>query len=175
MKSLSAAIRLCLCSTLLAVSACSQNMSDLHAFIDQTKASNVGSVKPVPQFQPYESFTYSAAGLRDPFVDDINIDKDRHPGNNRINPDSSRPREELENFPLDTLSMVGTIKQKNTLWALIKDPQGIVHRVKVGNYMGKNDGHIVSINDSSIHLVEIVPDGIGGYIERDAAITIGGK
>lgn len=175
MKPLSTAIRLCLYSTLLVLSACSRNMSDLHAFIAQTKSSNVGSVKPIPQFQPYESFTYSAAGLRDPFVDDINIDKARHTSNNRINPDSNRPQEELENFPLDTLSMVGTIKQKDTLWGLIKDPQNVVHRVQVGNYMGKNDGHIVSIDDSSIHLVEIVPDGLGGYIERDASIAIGGK
>jgi len=172
-------IRLCLscilgCS-LLTLSACSQDISDLQTFIEQTKSSNVGSVKPIPQFQPYESFSYSAADLRDPFVADIDLDKDKQTTSSLINPDSSRPREELENFPLDTLSMVGTLEQKNTLWGLIKDPQNVVHRVQTGNYMGKNEGRVVTIDDSSIHLVEIIPDGVGGYIERDASIAIGEK
>jgi type IV pilus assembly protein PilP len=67
------------------------------------------------------------------------------------------------------------MEQKKNLWGLIKDPQGIVHRVQVGNYIGQNEGRITQITDTDIRLNEIVPDGIGGYIERDASIAIGTK
>ncbi len=174
MKLSASTIKLVIFGSLFALSACSRNMNDLNAFIARTKAAHVGSVKPIPQFQPYESFSYTAAKLRDPFVDDIDTNENKSTASS-LNPDSSRPREALENFPLDTLRMVGTLQQKKQRWALVKDPQNIVHRVQVGNYMGQNEGRITAIDDSSISLDEIVPDGIGGYIERNASIAIGNK
>ena len=161
--------------SLLTISACSQDVSDLQTFIAQTKSAHVGSVKAIPQFKPYESFSYSAAELRDPFVANVDLDNDETTKTSLLNPDSSRPRQPLEIFPLDTLSMVGILEQNEQLWGLIKDPQNMVHRVQVGNYMGQSEGRIIEINDSAIYLVEIVPDGIGGYIERDASIAIGGQ
>ena len=161
--------------SLLSISACSQDVSDLQTFIAQTKSAHVGSVKAIPQFKPYESFSYSAAELRDPFVANVDLDNDETTKTSLLNPDSSRPRQPMEAFPLDTLSMVGTLEQNEQLWGLIKDPQNMVHRVQVGNYMGQSEGRIIEINDSAIYLVEIVPDGIGGYIERDASIAIGGQ
>lgn len=164
-----------ICLSLLGVSACSQDISDLQTFIAQTKSSHVGSVKPLPQFKPYESFSYTAAELRDPFVATVDLENDETTKTSLLNPDSTRPKQPLEVFPLDTLSMVGLLEQNDQLWGLIKDPQNIVHRVQVGNYMGQNEGRILEINESAIYLVEIVPDGIGGYIERDASIAIGGQ
>ncbi|MFV9615975.1 MAG: pilus assembly protein PilP [Gammaproteobacteria bacterium] len=160
--------------SLLTISACSQDVSDLQTFIAQTKSAHVGSVKAIPQFKPYESFAYSAAELRDPFVASADLDDERSITSS-LNPDSTRPKQPLEVFPLDTLSMVGILEQNEQLWGLIKDPQNMVHRVQVGNYMGQSEGRIIEINDSAIYLVEIVPDGIGGYIERDASIAIGGQ
>jgi type IV pilus assembly protein PilP len=153
-------------------SGCSQNYDDLYSFIDQAKSSYVGSVKPIPQFKPYESFAYSAAELRDPFVANVEVDKEGGEGEG-LTPDSDRPRQPLEAFSLDTLRMVGIMEQNDNLWGLIKDSQNIVHRVQVGNYMGQNEGRITAITESSIQLVEIIPDGVGGYIERDASIAIG--
>ena len=161
--------------SLLSISACSQDVSDLQTFIAQTKSAHVGSVKAIPQFKPYESFSYSAAELRDPFVANVDLDNDETTKSSLLNPDSSRPKQPLEVFPLDTLSMVGTLEQDEQLWGLIKDPQNIVHRVQVGNYMGQSEGRITEINDSAVYLVEIVADGIGGYLERDASIAIGGQ
>ncbi len=160
---------------LLSLASCSQDISDLQSFIAQTKSAHVGSVKPIPQFKPYESFSYSAAELRDPFVATIDLEDDATTKTSLLNPDSTRPREALEVFPLDTLSMVGILEQNDQLWGLIKDPQNIVHRVQVGQYMGQSEGRILEINETAIYLVEIVPDGIGGYIERDASIAIGGN
>jgi len=160
---------------LLSLASCSQDITDLQTFIAQTKSAHVGSVKPIPQFKPYESFSYSAAELRDPFVTAIDLEDDETTKTSLLNPDSTRPREPLEVFPLDTLSMVGIMEQNDQLWGLIKDPQNIVHRVQVGHYMGQSEGRILEINETAIYLVEIVPDGIGGYIERDASIAIGGN
>ncbi len=167
--------RLVICAGALTLVACSQDVSDLQSFIAQTKSAHVGSVKPIPQFKPYESFSYSAADLRDPFVANVDIDNDETTKTSLLNPDSTRPKQPLEVFPLDTLSMVGILEQNTNLWGLIKDPQNIVHRVQVGHYMGQSEGRIIEINESAIFLVEIVPDGIGGYIERDASIAIGGQ
>ena len=164
-----------LCASLLSLASCSQDISDLQTFISQTKSAHVGSVKPIPQFKPYESFSYSAGELRDPFVATIDLEDDETTKTSLLNPDSTRPREPLEVFPLDTLSMVGILEQNDQLWGLIKDPQNIVHRVQVGQYMGQSEGRILEINETAIYLVEIVPDGIGGYIERDASIAIGGN
>ena len=161
--------------SLFMLGGCSQDVSDLQSFIAQTKSAHVGSVKPIPQFKPYESFSYTAADLRDPFVATIDLEEDDGTKTSLLNPDSTRPRQPLEVFPLDTLSMVGILEQNNQLWGLIKDPQNIVHRIQVGNYMGQSEGRVIEISESAIYLVEIIPDGIGGYIERDASIAIGGE
>jgi type IV pilus assembly protein PilP len=166
--------RTTICLALFSLAGCSQDISDLQSFIAQTKSAHVGSVKPIPQFKPYESFSYSAAELRDPFVATVDIEDDETTKTSLLNPDSTRPKQPLEVFPLDTLSMVGILEQNAQLWGLIKDPQDIVHRVQVGHYMGQSEGRIIEINESAIYLVEIIPDGIGGYIERDASIAIGG-
>ncbi len=164
-----------ICAGVLSLIGCSQDTSDLQTFIAQTKSAHVGTVKALPQFKPYESFSYSAAELRDPFVATIDLEDEGATKTSLLNPDSTRPRQPLEVFPLDTLSMVGILEQGDNLWGLIKDPQNIVHRVQVGNYMGQSEGRITVIDESAVFLVEIVSDGIGGYIERDASIAIGGN
>ena len=153
---------------------CAQSVDDLYTYIDESKSKYVGSVQPIPQFKPYESFTYGAADLRDPFEPAVNLaeeeDKD-----DLLSPDKARPRQPLEAFSLDSLRMVGVLEQGDNLWGLIEDPKQVVHRVQVGNYMGQNEGAITGISESEIFLVEIIPDGVGGYIERDASIAIGSE
>lgn len=165
---------LLLCLT-AALAACNKNTDDLNAFIEATKAKHVGSVKPIPQFKPYENFIYSAMDLRDPFTPNEEIDEESASAKSGLRPDSIRPRQALEAYPLDTLSMVGTLEQKNEVWALVTDPKDTVHRVQPGQYMGQNEGKIISITETDINLVEIVTDGLGGYIEREASLTIGSE
>ena len=155
-----------------ALTGCSQSVDDLYAYIEQAKSAHVGTVKPIPQFKPYESFTYSASELRDPFEAVVDIDEEEDK-TDLLSPDKTRPRQPLEAFPLDTLRMVGVLEQGDNLWGLIEDPKQVVHRVQIGNYMGQNEGAITSITEGEIYLVEIIPDGVGGYIERDASIAIG--
>lgn len=158
----------------LVLTGCSQSVDDLYTYIDQAKSAHVGSVQPIPQFKPYESFTYSATELRDPFESAIDIE-DEEDKDDLLSPDKTRPRQPLEAFPLDTLRMVGVLEQGDNLWGLIEDPKQVVHRVKVGNYMGQNEGAITGITEGEIFLVEIIPDGVGGYIERDASLAIGSE
>ena len=68
--------------------------------------------------------------------------------------------------------MVGTLTQGGTNYGLVQTSDGLIHRVIAGNYMGQNDGRIVSIDESKIELIEIISDGIGGYVEREAAVGI---
>ncbi|HET8699122.1 MAG TPA: pilus assembly protein PilP, partial [Gammaproteobacteria bacterium] len=81
-------------------------------------------------------------------------------------------RELLEQFPLDSLTMVGTLSDQRASFALVQSADGLVHRVTVGNHMGQNYGRIVSISDTEIKLVEIVSDGLGGYLERPASVAL---
>lgn len=155
----------------LILNACSQDVSDLNEFIEQTKVKHVGSVEPLPQFEAYTNFIYSAGDLRDPFETAFqmegNNEKTEKPTHNQ------RPREPLEHFPLDTLRMVGVLEKGDQIWGLIKDPQNMVHRVKVGNHVGTNEGEITSVTEEKIELLEIVADGMGNYVERNATLGVG--
>ena len=154
------------------LAACGGNMDDLDQYINEIKARPGGRIDPLPEITPYEVFAYiaDAEGLRSPFVPDTPQATGSAVGGAR--PDPDRSREYLESFPLDTLGMVGTLYIGETMYALVQTSDGLIHRVVPGNYMGQNDGRITDISESEITLVEIISDGIGGYIERDAAVGL---
>jgi type IV pilus assembly protein PilP len=128
----------------------------------------------LPQVQPAPTFAYEAGTRRSPFVADA--PQRRRTGPGAVDgPDPNRPREFLEQFPLDTLRMVGTLEAGGSFFGLVQDKDGLVHRVLPGNHLGQNDGKIQRITQSSIELVEIVPDGLGGYFERPAAVALDTK
>ena len=159
--------------SVIMLSGCSSDDTDLQEFIDQTRSKHLGSVEPLPQFKPYQNFVYSAGNLRDPF--EPAFEENAKKEDEGPTPDQQRPREPLESFPLDTLRMVGILEQNKQIWGLIKDPQNIVHRVQVGNYAGQNEGQIVSVSEDKVELVEIVPDSLGGFVERHATLSISDK
>ncbi len=68
--------------------------------------------------------------------------------------------------------MQGVIETAKAVYALVKAPDGVIHRVSVGNHMGQNYGQIKSIEESEITLAEIVPDGFGGWISRPATLAL---
>ena len=147
--------------------ACSSADNDLARFIEETKKEPGGRVEPLPEVKPYETFIYSAGTMRSPF----------QPGGAGgpgagLRPDSKRNREFLEQFSLDTLKMVGTLKLSGQMFGLVQTKDGLVHRVVPGNYMGQADGKITDISPAKISLIEIVPDGLGGYMERRASLGL---
>lgn len=172
-------MRLLLLASVMALSGCitSSDTSDLKQFVDSVLSQPRGRIEPIPVFKPHEFFNYSAAGVRSPFELPIVVDTEvvlQERGND-IAPDPNRAKEHLEQFAFGQLSMVGTMRGVDqTLWGLVKDGSGSVVRVKVGNYMGQNHGKIMSLSDYQISLIEIVPDGLGGWIERPRIMALDG-
>ncbi|SDJ31939.1 type 4a pilus biogenesis lipoprotein PilP [Pseudomonas indica] len=148
------------------------DFSDLQAYMDEVRARPKGAIEPLPKFQPYEAFTYSAASLRSPFQPPVKIDlASQKKGSKDIKPDETRVKQFLEGFNIETFVMVGTLSNEAGMFALVQGAGG-VHRVKVGDYLGRNHGRIVAINEGQIDVVEIVPDGEGGWLERPRSLTL---
>jgi type IV pilus assembly protein PilP len=144
------------------VAGCSGGQSDLQKWIADAKKKPGGRIQPLPEVKPYETFVYGAGNLRSPF-------QPVGPGTAggaSLRPSTRRNREFLEGFSLDTLKMVGTFN------GLVQSKDGLVHKVQPGNYLGQNDGKVTEISGSKISLVEIIPDGLGGYIERPASLAL---
>ena len=80
--------------------------------------------------------------------------------------------EELENFELDSLRMVGTLQNPGSLWGIVLDGDGTVHRVTTGSYMGRNYGKVTRIAEDRIEVREVVGDGQGGWDERPASLAL---
>lgn len=158
------------------LAACSpvNNFSDLEAFVADVNSRPSAPVEPVPEFVPYEGFIYGAASSRSPF--DIPLVIDNSSGavlNQDVEPDLERVRDFLENQSLSELTMVGRITSTNGVYqALIEDGFGEVHRVGVGDYMGRNYGRIERISESQLNMIEIVPSGNGGWVERPQTLTL---
>lgn len=147
------------------------DMDELDRYINEVKQRPGGRIEPIPEVKLYDAFTYNAdaEGVRSPFLPDR--PQLAREGTGPQPPKGHTP-EYLEQFSLDTLSMVGTMALGDTSYGLVQTSDGLVHRVLPGHYMGQNFGRIVSIDEAEIKLVELISDGIGGYIERDAAISL---
>ncbi len=158
---------------LVGLSACSNDMSDLEQWVTETKSRPGGRIEELPVIPPYRPYEYSAFTGRSPFIADTETQRELLGIENGISPDPERPREYLEEFPLDALRMVGTIRPNNVTMALVQDADGLIHRVTSGNYLGQNHGRIVGVDDAEVQLVEIVADGLGGWMERPAALALG--
>jgi type IV pilus assembly protein PilP len=158
-----------LTSTLAMLAGCGDDMSELHARVDEIKNAPGTGVEPLPEVKPYETYAYAASEQRSPFEAGIPASANAP---NAIRPDQNRPREFLEQFSLDTLRMVGTVKLKGKLFGLVQTRDGLVHRVLPGNHLGQSDGRITGIEEGKISLIEIVPDGMGGFIERPAGLAL---
>src|SRR6218665_1896298 len=142
------------------------DFSDLQTYMDEVRARPKGSIEPLPKFQPYEAFTYSAAALRSPFQPPVKIDlASQQKGSKNVKPDESRVRQFLEGFNIETFEMVGVLGNQGISYALVRGAGG-VHRIKIGDYLGRNHGRITSIDEAKVDVIEIVPDGEGGWLER---------
>lgn len=172
LKTGSAYLALALATILLAGCA-DDHHSDLREYIASVKARPAGHIPPLPEFEVYESYTYSSMNSRDPFVPKGEASlKGAAQMNATLRPDMNRRKEALEQFPLDGLEFVGILEKEGEAWAIVKAPDNLVHRVQVGNHMGENYGKVVRITETRIDIEEIVPDGLGGWIKRDAALAI---
>jgi len=160
---------------LLALAACSRGVTsspgdapNLENFVAEVKARPAPPLDPLPVMQQFETFEYAAQALRDPFS---NAFTDRSNGSGP-RPDSDRRKQTLEQFPLDSLDMVGTLGRGERSVALVMAPDKVTYRVQPGAYMGQSDGRVTGVFEDRIELVELVPDGAGGWLERPASVAL---
>ena len=152
---------------LVVVAGCTQGDADLTDWVAREKAQNGAPIPPLPVLKTFETFEYSDQTMRDPFAPSL----EELPATGGPQPDK-HPKEPLEAYALDSLKMVGSMGAGAGLEGLIKDTEATIHRVHVGNYMGQNNGKIVGITETRIDLVELIPNGTGGWMERQATIAL---
>ena len=159
---------------MLALSACGRSITstpgdapNLEKWTVDVRARPAPPLDPLPVMQQFETFEYTAQNMRDPFSDAWS-----NAGSGGLRPDPNRRKETLEQYPLDSLDMVGTIGGGGNLIALVMAPDKVTYRVRPGAYLGQSDGRITGVHEDRIELVELVPDGAGGWLERPASIAL---
>ncbi len=149
------------------------SVDDLVNYVADIRETRKGKVKPLPPMTKEEGFRYQANDQRDPFlsITSLQLLKEQRK-NNSIHPDAKRQRETLESYQLDTLRMVGSLQKAGKLLALVQSPDGVVYQVRKNNYLGHNHGRVTKLSRDKIELIEIIPDGMGGWMERPAQISL---
>ena len=165
----------CMVLAVFMLTACSESMNDLENYIVSVKARPADPITPIPPVKTYTPYEYEGESGRDPFRQSISEGSDdgRSSTGTGPRPDFGRSKEYLERYELDTLSMVGTFSKAESYWSLVRDPEGVIHRVPVGNYIGKNHGKVIDISDTEIYLSELISDGADGWLVREASIDLG--
>jgi type IV pilus assembly protein PilP len=158
----------------LTLSGCQRNTVDLQQYVQEVKARPGGDIEPMPTVEPHEPYLYPGHA-RSPFDSTVIArplpsEPVGLPG--QVDVDFNRPREPLESFPLDSLRMVGSIEREGVRYALVRTPDRTIQSVTMGNYMGQNFGRIIEITAQEVHLVEVVPDAFGGYLERESFVAL---
>jgi type IV pilus assembly protein PilP len=161
-------------ATLVSLSGCISGTGDLQDWVAAEKKKPGPPLEPLPVLKTFETFEYKDQDQRDPFGPSLEEQREAQTAGTGPKIDQ-HPKEPLEQFPLDSLKMVGTIGTGATMEGLIKDTDGVVHRVHVRNYLGQNNGKITTIAEDHIDLVELVPNGSGGLMERQATVALGEK
>lgn len=154
-------------AAILSLAACTRGSRDLEAWVAEVKSQPAPPLDPLPVMKQFETFEYAAQNLRDPFSQPT-ADQD----GGGLRPDPDRRKEVLEAFPLDSLDMVGTIGSGGGIIGLVMGPDKVTYRVRPGNYMGLSDGRVTAVFDDRVEMVELVPDGAGGWLERQAKIAL---
>lgn len=153
----------------LCLVACAEDSDELKQKVAEIRAKPGEHIDPVPEIKPYEAFKYEAGAERSPFVASMST---KSVPSSSTRPDIKRKREFLEQVPLDTLQMVGCLQQQGITYGLLRDRNGLVHRVQIGNYVGQSDGRVASITNTKMTVIELVNDGLGGYTERPVTLTV---
>ena len=156
---------------LIGLTGCIKDTSDLDVYFEEHRAKQARAIDPIPEIKPYLRYVYPG-NEKDPFDVSMLAPNEVPIMDSGIQVDTTRVKEFLEGFPLDSLKMVGTVSKDKNLWALIKIPDGGIQSVKAGNYVGQNYGKIVSVTEAELGLMETVSNGLGGYKEQENRLLL---
>ncbi len=164
--------------TALALSGCGRSITstpgeapNLEKWVAEVRARPAPPLEQIPLMQQFESFEYAAQNMRDPFSTAFTNNNE----GSGPRPNSQRRKQQLEQFPLDSLDMVGTLGLGSRVVGLVMAPDKVTYRVVPGEYMGQSDGRVTAVYEDRIELVELVPDGAGGWLERPATVALEDK
>jgi type IV pilus assembly protein PilP len=166
---------LILLSVLVLAGCVGSDKKDLEEFVQQAGQNKRGRVDPLPQVKTFQSISYEAFDLPDPFQP-RKIEPDKAAASALPADFAARTgrdrKEALESYPLESLKMVGTLEKGKARWALIKTPDNNLYRVKNGNYMGQNFGVVAMITETSVTLKELIQDTNGSWSERTSTLQL---
>lgn len=156
----------------IVLSGCSSDgLEDLREFVKTAYADKKPKVEPLPEIKMQETFIYNAANLTDPFAS-FNLKPQGQKSASGPRPDPNRRKEPLEDYPLDSLKMVGTLMRGKQAWAVIQAPDGTVHRAQIGDHLGQNSGMINKITEEKVDLIELIQGTMGDWVERESNLTL---
>lgn len=157
----------------LLFSGCDSRIDAVNQEMQRIRSEPPLAIEPAPVFTPVPFFNYSAHQLKSPFLPSSLAAELKIMAGKRVYPNFARQLQPLESFALESLVMKGSMKGKaGGVTALIQTPDKQIERVQVGNYMGVNHGRITRITPTQIDVVEIVPDGRDGYVERPRTLVL---
>lgn len=175
------ALVLALAVAILLTACADAGLAELDAYAERVMARPPEPLEPIPAITLADPFLYRSGDRRDPFMMDdqaaeqaaeqvADVVQERR--SSGLSPDLRRSREPLEDYPLDALRMVGTLEQHGTRWALVTSPDGTLHRVRVGQYLGLNHGRITRVEPNQLVLTEMVETQPGQWEQRQASVTL---
>lgn len=160
--------------SLLALSGCFSDHSDLQAYTEQVKQNTTNYVQPMPEIMPFNHFEYSAQTLRSPFVEPQPeaIQEKMQQMAGCLSPDPRRRKQPLEKYAISSLTMRGTLGELGVTWALVEASDATLHRVTIDSYLGLYHGRITGVTDDYVTVIELIPDGTGCWSERETTIAM---
>jgi type IV pilus assembly protein PilP len=150
---------------------------ELQSWIAQQRTQTRPKVQPIPEPKTFTPQAYSQANAFDPFSNQKLTQALKREATQSttssalVAPELARHKEPLESFPLDTMSMVGSLAKQGKPVALVQVDK-LLYQVKPGNYLGQNYGKIVKVGETEVVLREIVQDAAGEWIERTATLQL---
>ena len=169
------AAHLILVISVLTLAGCGSDMADLSRYVNEVKQRPADPIELIPPVATYTPHIYSSSSERNPFLPtttDDAVETVEGLETEGPKPDPNRTKEYLEQYSLDTLTLVGNLSKDGTDWSLVRDPDGVIHRVASGNYLGKNHGHVTAVHPGRMELSELIPTGSGGWRLRDTAMAL---
>lgn len=160
--------------TVLLAGCASESMEDLRVYTEQVLARKADPPPPLPPVEPYVHYVYKGEGADpfEPFFEEEPEEIAEEDDDSQFAPIPGRIKEELEQYPLDSLRMVGTLEQSEKTWGLVVNRAGTLYRIEVGNYMGQNHGKVTAILEDRIELEERVRDSRGKWYLREATLAL---
>jgi type IV pilus assembly protein PilP len=159
---------------LLALAGCSAEHEELRQWMEQQRREVKPNVTPLTPPKKFDPQPYTTAQAVDPFSNQkltVALKQEARQPNSLLAAELNRRKEPLEAWPLDSMSMVGSVNKQGRPYALLRVDQ-LLHQVKVGDYLGQNYGRITRIGETEIALREIVQDAAGEWIERPATLQL---